>query len=214
MKGFLIKDFKTMLQRKKFLVLYLLMAVPMAYAFNYTFCIYYFSMLAMIMAFSTLSYDSFDNGMAYLMTMPDARKNYVKGKYLFFSIVLLMSLAFSYLINAVASIAKYNRLVMAAESIMILPIFLLFCSIMVPIMLKFGAEKGRLIFAFGFGCISVAAVAIGSIAPLETSLESGIMKVQGNLSPENAFIAFIIVAILGFVASLFISIKIMKTKEF
>ena len=103
MKSFLIKDFILLKQRKSFFMVYFLMIVAMIYTKNIVFFIDYFSILAMILAFSTMSYDSHDNGMVFLMTMPNARKNYARAKYALCGILLLASWVVPYLVKVVSA---------------------------------------------------------------------------------------------------------------
>ena len=126
MKSFLIKDFILLKQRKSFFMVYFLMIVAMIYTKNIVFFIDYFSILAMILAFSTMSYDSHDNGMVFLMTMPNARKNYARAKYALCGILLLASWVVPYLVKVVSSIKEYNMINIAdilLDSIIIMPIW-------------------------------------------------------------------------------------------
>ena len=219
MKGFLIKDFRILLQRRMFVFALILMGIMFSISNQ---DVFYTSMLAMVLAFSTLSYDAYDNGMAYLMTMPNARKNYAKEKYLFFGIVLAVNLIIAYLINVIVSLARYDEIrseYILTESIVILPIFLFTCSVCIPVMLRYGAEKGRLVIAFGGGCIAAVGVVLRIIAPgIVDIVASEVRDIFSGFSDK-----IIIRGILGcsiavtavmFVISIIISNKIMEKKEF
>ena len=226
MKGFLIKDFRLLLQRKKLFAMYFLMALAMSCTMDYHFVINYFSMLALIMAYSTLSYDSYDNGMAFLMTMPNARKNYVKEKYLLFAIVLVTSWFFSYLISVVISIVKYKSIFSTGhawfQSAMIMPVFMILCSVTIPVMLKYGVEKGRIVLALVFGvlvCIVAGSEAVFSLAqdrvePFNTFLRYAWMGLEWIMEGELLFIMIPVVIIASFVISFLVSNRIMQKKEF
>ena len=51
--------------------------------FESTFVVSYFTMIASMFVLSTISYDEYDNGYAFLFSMPFSRTSYVKEKYVF-----------------------------------------------------------------------------------------------------------------------------------
>ncbi|MCR4997456.1 MAG: ABC-2 transporter permease [Butyrivibrio sp.] len=217
MKSFLIKDFILLKQRKSFFMVYFLMIVAMIYTKNIVFFIDYFSILAMILAFSTMSYDSHDNGMVFLMTMPNARKNYARAKYALCGILLLASWVVPYLVKVVSSIKEYNMINIAdilLDSIIIIPICILICSVMIPVMLKFGAEKGRLVLALGFGTLTIIAVVIMKTEILSNLFGLAILEVGNLFGFEILGIAACVVILIGLVVSIIISDKIMEKREF
>ena len=85
MKGLFIKDLELLKGNAKILVAAVLMAVFFMFtsATDVTFVMYYVTMMCGFLVLSTMSYDDFDNGMAYLMTLPVSRKTYVREKYVF-----------------------------------------------------------------------------------------------------------------------------------
>ena len=86
MKGLLIKDWKLLRNQggyfsTVFLIVILIMSIGSVSTTG--FMISYMTFLFSVFVLSTLSYDSHDNGMAFLMSLPVERKTYVKEKYLF-----------------------------------------------------------------------------------------------------------------------------------
>ena len=63
MKGLFIKDLSIIGQQKKFGIMFILLALFFSFSMETTFVVAYMPILAMTMAFGTISYDSFDNGM-------------------------------------------------------------------------------------------------------------------------------------------------------
>ena len=59
------------------------MSIFMAFAMDGSFIIGYTGMLMGILAIGTISYDSNENGMAFLMCLPISRKDYVKEKFIY-----------------------------------------------------------------------------------------------------------------------------------
>ena len=71
MKGLLIKDFKLMKNQKNFFFIMIFIAAAMLFAeFESTFVVSYFTMIASMFVLSTISYDEYDNGYAFLFSMP------------------------------------------------------------------------------------------------------------------------------------------------
>ena len=81
MKGLLIKDIRLLGQQKKLLFLYAVMAIVLGYSMDSTFLVSYFPMIGVFLVLSTISLDNFDNGMAFLMTLPISGKLYAVEKY-------------------------------------------------------------------------------------------------------------------------------------
>ena len=84
MKGLFVKDIELMKQQKQFFILVVVMEVilNLAGSGSVSFATGYFTIVTAIFAITTISYDEFDNGLAFLMTLPVTRKQYVAEKYL------------------------------------------------------------------------------------------------------------------------------------
>ena len=77
MKGLLIKDYKLMLGQKTFLGMAALMSVLyLAIYKDPTFAVVFITVMCTMFTVSTLSYDEYENGMAYLFTLPISRNKY------------------------------------------------------------------------------------------------------------------------------------------
>ena len=69
MKGLFIKDFKLMLLQKNFLLIILVIVIGMmAFTDDVVFPLGFLSFVASLFTVSTISYDDFDNGNAFLFT--------------------------------------------------------------------------------------------------------------------------------------------------
>ena len=100
------------------------------------------------------------------------------------------------------------------DSIIIMPICILICSVMIPVMLKFGAEKGRLVLALGFGTLTIIAVVIMKTEILSNLFGLAILEVGNLFGFEILGIAACVVILIGHVVSIIISDKIMEKREF
>ena len=86
MKGLLIKDIRLLKgQSTILLALLVLVAVFMGVVSDVSsfFVVAYITIFFSIFVASTISYDEYDNGYLFLMTLPVTRKKYVNEKYIF-----------------------------------------------------------------------------------------------------------------------------------
>ena len=84
MKGLWTKDIRLISsQQKNLAVIWLVAAGILIATDQISFAISYTSVITIMTAISTISYDTFDNGNAFLFTLPFSRKEYTREKYLF-----------------------------------------------------------------------------------------------------------------------------------
>ena len=82
MKGLLIKDLKLFQLQGKFFICFVI-AIGMILTFinhNATFLLAFLTFVMSNFSLSTISYDEFDNGYAFLFTLPITRKRYIMEK--------------------------------------------------------------------------------------------------------------------------------------
>lgn len=166
--------------------------------------------LAVVLHISTFSYDDFNNWNAYAITLPQGRKKIVQAKYLSVFLASLLVAIFSILISLTVSISKNSLdlndlLSSTATSLVAISIII---SLLIPFILKYGSEKGRIIiFAFVFGFIGLVAI----ISKLTTiKIPSSILTLLNNYGE----VILIIFSILILIVSYLISQKIYSKKEF
>ena len=165
---------------------------------------------------SSISYDEFDNGNAFLFSLPITRKDYVLEKYIFGLIsgimFLLLGTVISLVVIGITKTGSFNEIFLTAGSLF--PTILLILSIMLPFILKFGGEKGRIAIIGVMGLIFVIGLLL-----IKTTEYLGIdLYVLINKLPKFEPLVYIIlfllfsVVILGI--SYLISLTILKKKEF
>ena len=161
MLGFIKKDLLMIKSNIKILAILLLIYVVMAFQgqMDLSFLLPFMSVMIMM---STFSYDTFNKWDAYAVTMPNGRKNSVRGKYI--ATIILIS-ATTILITALTVIISYTKTnVIDFENIIgsiVGSIFatILLQSLMYPAMYKFGPEKARIgIFVIIFGIAIIGGV--------------------------------------------------------
>ena len=84
MKGLLIKDFKLLKGQKNFFMTITAISIIMIIVSPGTsFPIGFLGFVGALFSLSSISYDEFDNGNAFLFSLPITRKDYVLEKYIF-----------------------------------------------------------------------------------------------------------------------------------
>ena len=218
MRGLFIKDFKLLMLQKNFLLLILAIVVGMmAFTDDVVFPLGFLSFVVSLFTVSTISYDDFDNGNAFLFTLPVTRNDYVIEKYflgLFFgSIAWILTTALGVLTTVLKGTLSVTELILA--SLIILTVMIVIQAIMFPFQLKFGSDKGRIAMIGAFGALAVSALVIvnGAKAVFNVDLVN-ILDTLPAVSIGTLGVIAVIIAFLLFLISMGISLSIMKKKEF
>ena len=207
-----------MLQKKTFLLM-LLIAICMNFTMrdNPGFIIGYLTFFAALMANTTLSYDEYGNGVLFLLTLPVTGKTYVRSKYVGNLLLLLTFWLASAVLEAVLYTVQGMQFFTTETMIgacSILPCSLIFVDFMIPLALRFGQEKGKLVWAAVGGLIfAVIAVlnALSEAGKLET-----VKQLFGNLAQHGILLTVCIIglSLLGLAVSYGCSVKVMEKKIF
>lgn len=220
MKGFLVKDARLIWHNKR---LFLIMLVVSLFALwktgSYSFIIAYITMIGILLAVTTISYDEYDKSIVYLMTMPAGRAVYVAGKY----IVMFGGSLIGTALGTLTCIIMYPELAMdiAVQAGVICAVMVPLQLVMMPLQLKFGGEKGRMVLMGLLASVMVIAASLEDImAFVFGSYEVGLAVVDDSIKklrsmPAAAawvFIAALCAAL--FALSFQISRKIVQKREF
>lgn len=213
MRGLMMKDFRLMLQQKRFLLILVFLAFIFTFGQSGMFAVFYLSMLAMVFSVSTGSYDEYDNGYPFLMTLPFERKTYVREKYL---LCIIMSAA-GCLVGSILNLVKQeegmgleDRLVQTAIYLLVT---VLAAAAILPLQMKFGAEQGRIYLFLVIGGLALAAGAVMEMIPKDTFLGE-IQNMASGLGVWGIMGCFAGVVILLTLLSYCISVRVMEKKEF
>ena len=217
MLGLIEKDMRLTFARKQTLLIFFTMALVMGISMDGSFIIEYLTMLAAIISIKTISFDEYDNGFAFLMTLPFDRKTYVREKYLF---CLMMSAAawcigaILYFIGNTVRRSGVNLIEELPMLIAFIPVMYLSSAIMIPVQLKYGSERSRIVLFILFGCIAVLIFAAKDFFFFFETPITELIRTIDNLSPAVVLLAIIAVCALASGVSYMLSIRIMKKKEF
>ena len=168
MKALFIQDFRYMLTQKSFLVLIALVGIVLALTQNdnYIFVIGYLGFMGMITGMMSVTMDDQSNGLTFLFSLPIDRRVYVREKYIF---IVLMGVSFSIFATALCLLfrvfAEYKAPLneILATALGTLFVMLLFVCFMLPLQLKFGAERARLASFIAIGFFFVAVLLAGLV---------------------------------------------------
>ncbi len=215
MKGLMLKDFKLLKMQKKFIILILVLAVFMIVSSkDISFAIGYLTFLLPFFAISTISYDEFDNGNAFLFSLPISRKGYALEKYCFTfilgGIALILGAIMSICYGIFTDMSKGLDLIYSA--LVAFCAMSVFISVMLPIQLKYGGEKGRIVIFAISGGVAVLGFLGYKFLPLDKIFVFFEMMITDYLW-LLILSAILCVALIVFI-SIQISIKIMKNKQF
>ena len=220
MKGLLIKDIKLMTRQKTMLIMIalIIMLFP-SFEMDPGFIVTYAMILLLFMTVSTVSYDDFDNGMAFLFTLPTDRKTYVREKYVLGLAAAVTGWLLAALVNVVYIVILGEKaggtigdILFAA--VLIFPVALLMWEVLLPMQLKFGAEKARMVIFIVAGVIAAITVVATKIAEANEAQVASLLEKGKNLGPVSIGIALFAVAIIGLLISYACSVRIMEKKEY
>ena len=215
MRGLFEKDFRLLCQNRQTLVLFLMMAGFLGLTQNGTFVLGYLSFTFSILLTSTISYDEMDQGFEFLMTLPVTPKTYVKEKYGFCTVGVIFSVVLSGIIYLAVKGIHGEQILLGEELLTVLifvPIVWCVIAIMVPIQLKFGAEKGRIaIFMVYGGSAFLLYFVLKWIGEENVKLMTNFLN---QWKPEALVLGGFLLSGLVLVISYGISRRIMEQKEY
>lgn len=208
MLGLMRKDLCLLLQRSRAIIIMVGVGVIIGFSTDGGFLIGYLTMISAILSIGTISYDEFDNGYPFLLTLPVTRKSYVMAKYLFCLASNLAGWAAASVIYAGCCLLKGERFGMEqlTDALAILPVAGLMTAVMLPLQLKYGAEKSRLaLAALAGGVVALGYVGVKLFPDLPGSLSGVSDAVFG--------VVFVCLCIAALAVSFCCSLRIMEKKE-
>ncbi|MBQ9118667.1 MAG: ABC-2 transporter permease [Lachnospiraceae bacterium] len=222
MKGLLVKDLQILRQQRRFLLLlfgiicFLMITQAMT---DPAFIIGYATFMSAMVLLGTVSYDEIENGYTFLFTLPVTRKSYVVSKYvlalvgviLVWTAVTVFCMVFA---GGKTGTAWMEEMLTQAVPVLLVCLILLF--IMLPIQMKFGAEKSRIVLIGIAGIIVVAGYLLKLLADkLEGVLSYGkaIVEKLATLDIWSVLGIMILLTVGVMLVTMYVSIRIMEKKE-
>lgn len=213
MKGLLIKDGRILFERtRKTLLIILAVGLLMGLTNDSSFFVVWFMLMGSILSMSTIAYDEYDNGYPFLMTLPVSRKAYAVEKYVFGILCGLCFWVFSVAFTCLAQKVKGTPLSDEERSILLSSILfpLLILDISIPISLKYGSERKRIILLTIWGSLFALLAFFSKVKPEVLSSGTGSL----SLSAPAVILLLSAAVVLLTAVSVLLSIRIMENKEF
>ncbi len=218
MKGLLVKDFRFLWGQKGSLVIF----IALGFYFLLTgtdpsFGLVYTMMLAGLFSTSSITYDSHEKGMAFLLTLPIQKKTYVVGKYVFSLLVMVIMGAAIALLGFGCNMFGAKTLDMSTLGegfVMAIAFGLVMVSFMIPIYVIFGAEKARVAILVIIGIAVAGYFLITKLfGDSMTKAAEFVKKLEGLSDLQSALLATgIMLAIL--IISMIITMVGLEKKEY
>ena len=217
MKGLFVKDIELMKQQKQFFILVVVMGVILNLAGgsgSVSFATGYFTIVTAIFAITTISYDEFDNGLAFLMTLPVTRKQYVAEKYLLGAGLTAAAWGIATITGVICKgVAELQGCLSETiiGSLIYIPLALLMLAVSLPLVIHFGAEKGRYI-AMVMWVIIIAVVYV-LIKTMGLSADAVGAWLNG-LNRGMVLAGVVLFTVIVYMGSFGIGVRLMEKKEF
>ncbi len=207
MKGLLLKDL-AYIRRSRLLGIVVFMAAVFSFTGS-NFAVTYLGVMAATMVQTTFSYDEFRGGMKYILTLPITRRQYVQSKYL---LSMLLGICGILVGAAVQLFLQPGSREAFGETIALLmtsgEVVLLLNAINIPMLLKYGAERGRLMAV----CVLVGVAAIIGVGAF---LMMDLIHISSaNFNIWVATLGMLVVVAVSLWISYRISLKIIEKKEY
>lgn len=219
MKGLLIKDFHIIKNQVYFLLIVVGCAIVFMVNGNAQFGLSYICAMSTLLSITTVSYDEYENGTSFLFTLPVTRKEYVKEKYLFAGILLLIGLVISAIVWEVAALTGVTQ-ISVSEMISCcaggITAGLVMLAVALPAQLKYGAEKSRIVIIAIVAVVIAGGMAVSRLedeAKVETLLKD-ILRWTDQLGDKAVLGIVALIWILVCAVSMWIAEKIMEKREF
>ena len=100
------------------------------------------------------------------------------------------------------------------EAVVMLPIALIIMDLMIPVQIKYGSEKSRIVLVVVVGIAMVAGIALKKGAELLQLPVGSIMEKLNQVTDVQLLAGSFVLAIAATALSFVISLKIMNKKEF
>ena len=214
MKGLLYKDIVVLRKQISTLLVFVLVygGFCVAGVFDFSIIGVLIAVFGLTIPMSSVALDDTSHWDRYAAATPAGRKGIVAGKYLFTLLVILVSGLAGTAITLVFSVvglteSPFQELIVVTASCA--SVTLLLDAVLLPFMLKYGAEKARIISMITFVVIFGSVVLLGGLANNGAN-----MPHLPDWLVTTLPVVFGLISVGGFVLSFAVSLGIYNRKEF
>lgn len=206
MKALIFKDIVT-IKKSIILTLFLSIAIGVYGIYNNAILVIpgICLIIPIILTSISFGYDTKSNFEQFAFSMPIGRDEYVYSKLFFAFVFSVFGASSIFLYLYIQNNFPMTKIILF--SIITLLIILLFSSLQLPIILKYGTEKGRLVMVFTYFII------FGSTSFLKEYKEEILITIN-KFSSRTISIFIILIGALIIIISISMAINVMKNKEF
>lgn len=215
MAGLIEKDIRLLWCNKLSAIFFVVFAGMFGALVKGAFILGYLPFAMCLLMMNTIAYDEMDKGYQFLLTFPIDRKMYVREKYVLTLGIGVFSWGVAMVIYFVTKMIQGERLDMSMElpvTLIFLPVIVLFILYMLPLQMKFGVEKTRIVVAGTCGVSGACILGVTKFIGLDTINDW--MESLNQMSGWVLLGIVVAVVVLLIAVSYRISIGIMKRKEF
>ena len=187
MKALILKDTYVIWRQMKYFLVMILLFSALPNGFNNAFAVIY----AAMMPYTALAYDERSKWDQLAAMMPYSTRDVVLGKYVFGWLCIGAAAVLSGLFQAVLSLV-IDREVLPGTLVLSVLGALCILAITLPLMFRFGVEKGRLAM---FLIIFLVCGTAGAIASITVSGDGGAFAFQGSVLAVMLIAAVVLTAI-------------------
>ena len=202
MKGIVIKDLLTLKSSMKTVVLIVILFGVMGAKSGSAYMSTFASVYAAILPMTCMAFDERSRFNRYAVIMPVNLRDIVLSKYV---VGLILAVVATVVAVAMTALSGGSLGETVAASI---AIPMVYHSILLPLMFKFGVEKSRIIILAG---VVVPAVGISFLE--ESGRLSGVINALGSVQVSSALAYGAMVLIVIYTASVLISLAVCRNKE-
>lgn len=215
MKGLLLKDLLLLKNNKKLYAILIFFAVMYPMMGMGSFTITFLGMMGLIISISTMNYDEFDNGNSFLFSLAFTRNSYVAEKYvLCIGGGILGALLGALVCFVTSKITGDPSLLegMAENLCAAVLLYSLSSSVMLPIFIRFGAEKGRMASYLTLAAFFLLGIGIMKFLP--ASGKENLVNAVNNIPVAGIIAGIALFAVLAVCISVLLSLRFIRMREF
>lgn len=217
MKGLLVKDIRFLLGQKSSMIIFVALGLFfLMTGEDVSFAIMYTMMLAAIFSTTSITYDAFENGMSFLLTLPIQKKTYVVSKYIFAALVVtvmgVVLCGLAYGCN-VLGISALDLSALGEVFVIAITMAVVMVSIMIPVYIILGPEKARIGIIVLAGVACAVGFVLSKISDIMVNVTALMEKLE-SLSDAQATVLGIGLLVVILAVSMVISMIGLEKKEY
>jgi len=206
LRALLMKDFLMLSKQIKMMLVIFACFIVVSLITDMTIVLVIFALIfSSLQLLTAFSFDEMSNWDKYVNTLPVDRKTVVQSKYVLGLILIVCGMAiFTPFVYFSDEFSKYFTLYDLFKAfVMVLSVALIYISVMIPFLIKFGTQKGRLII---FAIVFIPIFGSNFIQSSLLDIDVNQLMSYINYVPIGAFLLLLI--------SYFVSVKWYEQKEF